>query len=239
MIRLTLAARRATPGLAPPSPGVRARLRVRASATLLAVMLGVVACGPGATAPELPEADDRQNVEAPPLSDDGDVAAQAPSATRSARLGDLPVTDAIAPISVRIPAIDVRAPVEPTGTDGGAFDVLDGVDAVGWYRYGPAPGEAGSAVLAAHVDTAREGRGVFFELAGLTAGERIEVVRDDGEQLAFEVVSVDRYGKTQLPVDELFARTGRSRLTLITCGGAFDPALGRYEDNVVVIAAPV
>ena len=38
---------------------------------------------------------------------------------------------------------------------------------VGWYRYGPAPGDpAGAAVIAGHVDTEQQGAGALFPLRG-------------------------------------------------------------------------
>jgi hypothetical protein len=46
-------------------------------------------------------------------------------------------------------------------------------------------------------------------------------------------------GKAELPVEELFRTGGDPVLTLITCGGAFDPDERRYRDNIVVRAAPL
>jgi hypothetical protein len=52
-------------------------------------------------------------------------------------------------------------------------------------------------------------------------------------------VRLTSYGKTELPTDRIFAREGSPVVTLITCGGAFNPSVGSYEDNVVVYAVPV
>jgi hypothetical protein len=46
------------------------------------------------------------------------------------------------------------------------------------------------------------------------------------------------YAKQELPLARLFARDGKPRLTLITCGGAFDAGERRYDDNIVVTAVP-
>jgi hypothetical protein len=43
--------------------------------------------------------------------------------------------------------------------------------------------------------------------------------------------------KSKLPTS-IFSRRGRPRLVLVTCGGPFDPSIGRYRDNVVVTAVP-
>lgn len=37
---------------------------------------------------------------------------------------------------------------------------------------------------------------------------------------------------------DLFRADGPVRLVLITCGGTFEAAAGRYADNVVVVAHP-
>ena len=42
-----------------------------------------------------------------------------------------------------------------------------------------------------------------------------------------------------LPVDRIFARDVPHRLTVVTCGGPFQPALSSYRDNVVVVAEPI
>jgi LPXTG-site transpeptidase (sortase) family protein len=107
---------------------------------------------------------------------------------------------------------------------------------VGWYRFGVHPGEAGSAVLAAHI--AFDGvDGAFRRLASVKAGSSATVSFDDGSERRFVITKVERFDKDQLPAD-LFARSGPTRLALITCGGAFNRDLRSYEDNVVAIAEP-
>ena len=59
---------------------------------------------------------------------------------------------------------------------------------------------------------------------------------EDGKVRSFEVVARKRYEKTAIPLQEYFARDGAVRLTLITCGGPFDPKTRHYRDNVVVTA---
>jgi hypothetical protein len=52
------------------------------------------------------------------------------------------------------------------------------------------------------------------------------------------VDAVTRVPKGELPVGEVFARTGAPRLTLVTCGGPFDDDAHAYTENVVVVARP-
>jgi LPXTG-site transpeptidase (sortase) family protein len=148
---------------------------------------------------------------------------------------------AVTPVRVRLARLGIDAPVHPVGVDGrGEMAVPIDVRTVGWYRFGPRPGDrAGSSVLAAHVDDRLQGHGAFFRLIDTAAGDEVQVQLTDGAVLRFQVQSVERVEKARLPVAELFARDGAAQLTLITCGGEFDRAAGRYQDNVVVRATPV
>jgi LPXTG-site transpeptidase (sortase) family protein len=140
------------------------------------------------------------------------------------------------PVRLRIDALGADAPIEAFGRDGdGQLDVpMDGAT-VAWYREGSVPGAAGSSVLAAHVD--HDGRrGVFFDLDTLQAGDTVRVDFDDGRTLTFDVVRRRRYAKEDLPVHRLFSRNGDAVLTLITCGGRFDPTTRHYDANTVVQA---
>jgi hypothetical protein len=154
----------------------------------------------------------------------------------------LPSDSTVPPTSLRIPAIGLTAQVDQVGINSGTgdFDVPPSVDRVGWYRFGPGlETGAGSVVIAGHVDSAAQGRGAFFRLSELSPGDLIEVSDADGVTHHFEVVGREVYGKDTIPLERYFARDGEVRLTLITCGGEFDGDAGRYEDNVVVTAAPV
>ncbi|GAA4446012.1 class F sortase [Phytohabitans houttuyneae] len=164
----------------------------------------------------------------------GAAAAPAPSAER------VPPRR-LPPERLAIPAIGVDATVRATGVDRatGELDVPPSVDTVGWYRFGPdlASG-AGSIVIAGHVDSAEEGEGAFFRLRELRAGDTVMVRGAGGAERVYTVDSRRVYAKSSAPLDRLFARDGPPRLTLITCGGAFDRETGHYRDNVVVTATP-
>jgi hypothetical protein len=144
---------------------------------------------------------------------------------------------ASSPISVRIGAIGLdSARVVPVGVDAdGALAVPADRD-VGWYRFGAAPGEAGSAVLAAHV--AFDGvDGAFRDLGDLAPGDDVVVTLDDGTDRVYRVDGLSAHGKDALP-EAVWARGGAERLVLITCGGRFDADRRRYDENVVAWASP-
>ncbi|WP_432904268.1 class F sortase [Micromonospora matsumotoense] len=156
--------------------------------------------------------------------------------------GDLPTGErTVPPVKLRIPAIDVTATVNPVGVDTRTdeFDVPPSVDQIGWYRYGPGlETDAGSVVIAGHVDSSEQGKGAFFRLRELDRGDTLTATGADGKQRPYRVVAREEYVKTKIPLDRYFARDGKPRLTLITCGGPFDPKTRHYRDNIVVTAVP-
>lgn len=143
------------------------------------------------------------------------------------------------PIAIEIENINVRdAAIIPVGVNQEdlSFEVPP-ADQVGWYEFGSAPGEAGSAVLAAHI--AFNGvDGVFRYLENVEVGAVVVVSFDDGSTLRYRIENVTEYDKEALP-ESLWARDGREQLALITCGGAFNYQLDSYESNTVAIAVPV
>lgn len=157
----------------------------------------------------------------------------------------LPTTSAVPapaepPVRLRIPAIGVDATVGPVGIDDrGEMAIPEQVQDIGWYKFGPAPGASkGSAVLSGHVDSAQQGLGAFSRLGDLKAGDVITVTDASGRQLPYRVVGKEAFDKRSVPLADLFSRSGAARLTLITCGGAFDSAALSYVDNIVVTAVP-
>jgi hypothetical protein len=149
-----------------------------------------------------------------------------------------PIVTVPVPDTIALPTLGVQAPVVPVALeDDGSMEIPEDVSTVGWFSPGVRPGEDGSAVISGHVDSRVQGRGAFFELGRLDVGDEVVVGGGSGER-RFEVVARRRYGKAELPIDELFTRAGPPRLVLITCGGAFDPATRSYEENVVVVAVP-
>ena len=163
------------------------------------------------------------------------------AANEISRLDQLADVPSRVPVGLRIEALGVDAPVDAYGIDErtGQMDVPRNVTDVAWYEHGPAPGEAGSAVLAAHVDLKSQGPGVFFDLKSLEPGDLILVTYDDGSEQWFETRARNTYQKEDLPLDVIFSRDGASVLTLITCGGGFSPSNQSYDSNVVVYAVPM
>jgi sortase (surface protein transpeptidase) len=157
--------------------------------------------------------------------------------TRS-RHGPKPMSRSV-PVSLTIPAIGVNAQVISLGLDadgGVAVPPLSEPFLASWFDRGPAPGQAGSAVLLGHVDAAGVGPAVFYRLGDLAPGDLITVTRRDGRTAIFRVTSVGLYSENAFPAGRVYADTGTPTLRLITCGGAFDWTTHLYLDRTIVWA---
>lgn len=143
------------------------------------------------------------------------------------------------PALLRIPAVGVQSPlVQLALNSDSSLEVPTDFAVAGWYTLGPAPGEAGPAIIAGHVDS-RRGPAVFYRLGELRRGDRVEVQRGDGGVVTFAVQSVERFPKDAFPTERVYAPSPYADLRLITCGGTFNRATGHYRDNVVVFATAV
>jgi hypothetical protein len=133
------------------------------------------------------------------------------------------------------------APVVPVGLHpDGALVVPDDVRTVGWWTGGSRAGEPfGSVVVAGHVDSAARGIGVFAQLKRLVPGQVVQLV-DGSRRAGYRIASATLVPQARLAADAgIFRVDGEPQLVLLTCGGAFDPARHRYQDNLVVIATPL
>ncbi len=141
------------------------------------------------------------------------------------------------PVRIEIGAIGVDAPVIPLDLRAdGSIEVPEAADETGWWRDGPEPGEPGPAVIYGHVDS-WTGPAVFFGLRQLDAGSAIDVIREDGSVVTYEVERIEQYEKAEFPTDEVYGDTDAPVLRLVTCGGEFDQEARSYRDNLVVYAS--
>lgn len=144
----------------------------------------------------------------------------------------------IDPERIVIPAIGVDADVIDLGLQpDGSMEVPEDFAQTGWFDRGPKPGRVGPAVIAGHVDD-RSGPAVFFRLAELEPGDRIEV-HGEGETVIFEVRETQQHPKDDFPTEAVYSGTPGPELRLITCSGEFDQGERSYRDNTIVFAERV
>ncbi|MFI6446701.1 class F sortase [Kitasatospora sp. NPDC050543] len=169
------------------------------------------------------------------------TAAEAPNRDRTVTAGPggqvRPAAGHSPPVRIRIPVIDVDAPVQGLGLDRDRHLLVpDASDRnlAGWYQDWPSPGEAGNAILSGHVDTTA-GPAVFWNLATLRRGDLIRIERADRSTAVFGIDAVEAYTKAGFPDARVYSPTPDAQLRLITCGGTYSRQTG-YQGNVVVYA---
>jgi LPXTG-site transpeptidase (sortase) family protein len=144
-------------------------------------------------------------------------------------------TRPVQPQRLRIPSLDVDAPVLPIAADGAQLAPPSDPQTVGWWSAGARPGaELGTAILTGH--TMSTGGGVFDDLDQMRPGQRV-LIHSSGPRLRLQVTSVTVYHKAALAehAAEIFDQGSAGRVALVTCED-WDGA--EYLSNVVVIAAP-
>ncbi|WP_309062489.1 class F sortase [Streptomyces sp.] len=142
------------------------------------------------------------------------------------------------PTRLLIPEIDVDAPFVDLAIDkNGQLEAPPphNTNLVGWFAKGATPGEAGTSIIAGHVDTATS-PAVFARLSELEEGDRFRVVRADGSKATFEVHDTESFDKDDFPDERVYADTPRAEVRLITCAGDYDRAAKDYTENLVVFA---
>jgi hypothetical protein len=205
---------------------------------LVAVVLVDLGRGPATVGDDLPTATG--------LPDTAGASPRTPArAVAPGRVGVRPaglpaVRPTAAPTLLRIPRLGLALPVDPAGVaEDGQMALPDDPTRLSWYRFGAGPlSSRGATVLGGHVDTIEAGAGPLARLATARPGDRLQVVLGR-RTVAYRITSVTRIPKVRLDTGEVFARGGPPRLHLLTCGGAYLPDRGGYQDNVVVVARPV
>ncbi len=134
----------------------------------------------------------------------------------------------------------MNAPIIPAAVDSaGALEVPANVFQAAWFQAGNAPGQPGTAIIAAHVDF----RARSDSSTACTPSPRGGDLRDRRERpRARRFTSLPgRLAAKSDPstVQSLAAASatpGQPRLALITCGGDLNYAKHSYYDNFVLLA---
>lgn len=167
------------------------------------------------------------------------------------------------PLVVQIPSIGVNVAVIGVGLT--AKNVMDAPEGKAsnpvwqqafWYRGSAVPGAASTALIAGHIDDPLGRLGSFGRIGELRRGDVI-VVHDTrtGRDVRFAVtasksyalaLTTDRSVLTAMygsgPVDGLKPQPsadGLAHLTLVTCAGTFDHAIGTHDHRLVVFASRI
>ena len=139
------------------------------------------------------------------------------------------------PTRLKIPSIDVDAPIEYVGlAPDGAMDTPKSYVNVGWFNLGRRPGENGSAVIAGHFGTINKRLQVFNNLHKLRKDDKIYIEDEKGRNIIFVVREIQRYGKDEDSSGIFGSSDGKAHLNLITCAGVWNKAEKTFSERLVV-----
>jgi len=148
--------------------------------------------------------------------------------------------EGVAPIALQVDSVGVDAPIELGDVVDGIMQDPSGPWVVSWYEPLGKIGEGGNIVMAGHVDYWNVGPAVFWDVRYLPEGDVIRVVGEDGKNYEYAVQWTQSYMADQLTPEviqkDIVGDTDQETLTLITCGGEFNPDTGEYNQRWVVRA---
>jgi LPXTG-site transpeptidase (sortase) family protein len=118
-----------------------------------------------------------------------------------------------------------------------AMGTIDSEKVSAWLSTGPSPGEPGNAILNGHVRW-KKVAGVFSILPEMQVGERMAVTYNDGSVSYWAVDSIDFFTIDDWPAWVMDPNSGDTRMTLISCYGAWNSEAGTANERVIVVAKP-
>ena len=147
-----------------------------------------------------------------------------------------PAPVASAPNHIDIPSMGISSGIEHLGlTSGNAIDVPKSLWSTAWFNQSSKPGDPGPALIVGHYS--RYGKAIFANLHKLQNGQQILITDEGGQQFIFQVTAVKSVSTAQFPMNEVLGNTdSRSRLEIITCGGAYIKQTKDFTERTVITA---
>lgn len=137
------------------------------------------------------------------------------------------------PVRLMIPSLNVDTKIQPVGVNtSGVMESPSNIFDVGWFKFGPRPGEKGSAVIDGHVDGENGEVGIFSNLHKLKKGEKVYIKSSNGKSLTFIVAETRMYDPGY--AEDVFSRNDKAHLNLITCDGVWDEVKQNYTKRLVI-----
>lgn len=149
------------------------------------------------------------------------------------------ITEDHLPARLMIPKVQIDASIEQIGLiTSNRMAAPHRFSDAGWYKYGPAPGALGTAVILGHLDNGLGLNGVFKHLHELSPGDEVDVMTAQGKTLRFRVESLKSYPYDNVPEGALVS-SDAARLALVTCAGhwIYTDDQGMTYDHRVVVEA--
>src|SRR4051812_39209252 len=106
------------------------------------------------------------------------------------------------PVRIQIPELKVDAAIDYVGLNAkGEMDVPAAALNAAWYKYGPLPGDPGSAVIDGHVLGLKGEPGVFQHLDKIRSNDQLRVLDGHGQEIVFIVRETRLYNSGDQPAE--------------------------------------
>jgi LPXTG-site transpeptidase (sortase) family protein len=140
------------------------------------------------------------------------------------------------PGHIDIPALGISSGMEHLGlTADNAIATPKSLWSTAWFNQSSKPGDPGPALIVGHYS--RYGKAIFANLHKLQNGQQILITDEGGQQFIFQVTAVKSVSTEQFPMNEVLGNTdSRSRLEIITCGGAYIKQTKDFTERTVITA---
>ncbi|MDI9918261.1 sortase [Rhodococcus sp. IEGM 1379] len=152
----------------------------------------------------------------------------------------VPVHTPMAPNTLALDAVGVRAPIVDATVPDGVLTPPENVKDVGiWLDGAPLDSATGTTLIVGHVNLTGQGNGALFDLGTISPGETIRTSDAAGKSTSWKVTAVTTRPKADGVEESVLAgHDGPRKLAVVTCGGElqFDGGVGNYADNVYLYA---
>lgn len=139
------------------------------------------------------------------------------------------------PTRLKIPVINVDAVIYYVGLNSdGAMDIKKDPTKVGWYEFGPRPGQNGNAVIAGHYGWLGDKGSVFNDLHTLKKGDEVIVTDNNELQITFIVRDIQILDPDSNASKVFNSNDNNAHLNLITCNGTWENSKQSYSNRLVV-----
>lgn len=141
-------------------------------------------------------------------------------------------------LTVKVPSVNISAPVVSVGGSGGTMDVPGNTGTLGWYNDTAQFGDLiGSMVIAGHVSNDHDAPGALYRLKNADTGDRVSITKGD-KTLVYTITTMRYYPRSGSLPAAIFDNTGKSQVVLVTCGHkqTYSDGSFHYKDNLVVTA---
>ena len=120
----------------------------------------------------------------------------------------------------------------------GTLDTPSAWDKAGWYSRSQKPGQPGNVIIDGHYDTDQGKPAAFWGLKTLLPNDKVVVKDEIGRLFTYKVVEVFYVDITDPERAKIFGSqvSDKAELTLVTCGGVWDPSRGTYDRRLVIRA---